>query len=235
MGKTDLLLYAPCPVKLVVKEQIEAIAAAATPPLTAHIPMGCTSVDPYDPLYMESDANKLPAVIASIGYGDFWRGEFVRRFVNTGIFESVQPRVLNPLYADAGLIDPAGAYTIYGVTPYIFLVDHKELDGLPAPKNWADLMAPLTSTTSPGRALWPEGEGEANTCPMPVVLMKILSQAPRGTTLVSPVTMLTPASRAAAPMPPILWKLWSMVVTEPRRADGRLPLTVPHRSALRFF
>ncbi len=142
MGKTDLLLYAPCPVKLVVKERIEAIAAAATPPLTAHIPMGCTSVDPYDPLYMESDANKLPAVIASIGYGDFWRGEFVRRFVNTGIFESVQPRVLNPLYADAGLIDPAGAYTIYGVTPYIFLVDHKKLDGLPAPKNWADLMNP---------------------------------------------------------------------------------------------
>jgi len=66
----------------------------------------------------------------------------VRRFVNTGIFESVQPRVLNPLYADAGLIDPAGAYTIYGVTPYIFLVDHKKLDGLPAPKNWADLMNP---------------------------------------------------------------------------------------------
>lgn len=36
MGKTDLLLYAPCPVKLVVKERIEAIAAAANPPLTAH-------------------------------------------------------------------------------------------------------------------------------------------------------------------------------------------------------
>ena len=61
---------------------------------------------------MESDEQKLPAVIASIGFGDFWRGEFVRRFVNTGVFESVQPRVLNPLYADAGLTDPAGAYRI---------------------------------------------------------------------------------------------------------------------------
>ena len=123
--KADLLLYAPCPVKLVVKERIEAIAAAQCPALTTHIPMGCTSVDPYDPLYMETDAGKLPAVIASIGYGDFWRGEFVRRFVKSGVFESVQPRVLNPLYADAGLVDPAGAYTIYGVTPYIFLIDHK--------------------------------------------------------------------------------------------------------------
>ncbi|WP_374280617.1 ABC transporter substrate-binding protein [Desulfovibrio sp.] len=140
--KADLLLYAPCPVKLVVKERIEAIAAAQCPALTTHIPMGCTSVDPYDPLYMETDAGKLPAVIASIGYGDFWRGEFVRRFVKTGVFEGVQPRVLNPLYADAGLVDPAGAYTIYGVTPYIFLIDHKKLDGLPAPRNWEDLTHP---------------------------------------------------------------------------------------------
>ena len=42
MGKTDLLLYAPCPVKLVVKECIEAMAAATNPPLKADIPMGCT-------------------------------------------------------------------------------------------------------------------------------------------------------------------------------------------------
>ena len=69
-GKADLLLYAPCPVKLVVKERIEAIAAAQNPALTTHIPMGCTSVDPYDPLYMETDVDKLPAIIASIGYGD---------------------------------------------------------------------------------------------------------------------------------------------------------------------
>jgi ABC-type Fe3+ transport system substrate-binding protein len=138
--KADLLLYAPCPVKLVVKEQLEAIAAAATPPLKTHIPMGCTSVDTYDPLYMETDAEKLPAVIASIGFGDFWRKEFVQHFVRAGIFGSVRPRVVNPLYEAAGMLDPSGAYTIYGVTPYIFLVDHKKLNGRPAPASWADLM-----------------------------------------------------------------------------------------------
>jgi len=140
MSRVDLLLYAPCPVKLVVKERIEALAAEALPPLATHIPMGCTSVDPYDPLYMETGVEKLPAVIASIGYGDFWREEFVKRFVRTGVFESVRPRVLNPLYAEAGLEDPAGAYTIYGVTPYIFLVDHQKLGALPAPRCWADLL-----------------------------------------------------------------------------------------------
>lgn len=140
MSRVDLLLYAPCPVKLVVKERIEAIAAATTPPLATHIPMGCTSVDPYDPLYMETDVEKLPAVIASIGYGDFWREEFVGRFVREGVFQSVRPHVLNPLYAEAGLEDPSGAYTIYGVTPYIFLVDHQKLGDLPAPRRWADLL-----------------------------------------------------------------------------------------------
>jgi hypothetical protein len=35
LGQADLLLYAPCPVKLVVKERIEAIAAKA--PRTDHV------------------------------------------------------------------------------------------------------------------------------------------------------------------------------------------------------
>lgn len=142
MGQADLLLYAPCPVKLVVKERIEAIAASATPPLTTFIPMGCTSVDPYDPLYMETDPDRLPAVIASIGFGDFWRREFVSRFGNTGLFKSVLPETINPLFAQAGMIDPARIYTIYGVTPYIFLVDHGKLAGRSAPKTWADLLHP---------------------------------------------------------------------------------------------
>lgn len=145
MGRADLLLYAPCPVKLVVRERIDAIAersARAGSPLVTHIPMGCTSVDPFDPLYMETDPDRLPAVIASIGFGDFWRREFAARFVATGLFGSVLPEVVNPLFTQAGMIDPGGAYTIYGVTPYIFLVDHARLAGRPAPRTWADLLHP---------------------------------------------------------------------------------------------
>lgn len=142
MGRADLLLYSPCPVKLVVKEAIETIAALHTPPLTTYIPMGCTSVDPYDPLYLETDPDRLPAVIASIGFGDFWRQEFVDRFVKTGLFEASLPDTVNPLFSDAGMLDPAGAYTIYGVTPYIFLVDRHKLGDKPAPRTWADLLHP---------------------------------------------------------------------------------------------
>lgn len=143
--RLDLLLYAPCPVKLAVKDRIEAIAAASEQrgePLAIHIPMGCTSVDPFDPVYKETDPDRLPAVIASIGFGDFWRREFAERFVDTGLFQAVLPAKVNPLFEQAGLIDPRGHYTIYGVTPYIFLVDTQRLGDLPVPRTWDEVLDP---------------------------------------------------------------------------------------------
>ncbi len=141
----DLLLYAPCPVKLAMKDGVDALATARQARgerLSVHIPMGCTSVDPYDPLHMETDPDRLPAVIASIGFGDFWRKTFVERFVDPGVFTACPPQVLSPLHRDAGLPDPRGHYTIYGVTPYIFLVDTRALGGLPVPGCWEDLLHP---------------------------------------------------------------------------------------------
>lgn len=142
----DLLLYAPCPVKLALKDGVDAACAKATGvlggPAQAHVPMGCTSIDPYDPLRDELDPDNLPGIIASLGFGDFWRRSFVERFLDTGLFEAARPAVVNPLHERAGLADPAGAYTIYGVTPYLFVVDEARLEGLPAPRAWADLLEP---------------------------------------------------------------------------------------------
>jgi len=142
----DLLLYAPCPVKLVMKDGVDQVSAGLVqrgqPGLVAHVPMGCTSIDPYDPLCNETDESALPGVIASIGFGDFWKRDFVRRFVDAGVFEAVQPQTVSPLHQAAGMLDPRGAYTVYGVTPYLFVVDSARLDGLPAPRTWAELLDP---------------------------------------------------------------------------------------------
>ena len=144
----DLLLYAPCPVKLVVKDgldQIVAASAAQGQELSLHVPMGCTSIDPYDPIYRQDDPDKLPGIIGSIGFGDFWRKEFVANHVHAGVFEALRPAVVNPLHVKAGLIDPRGAYTVYGVTPYVFLADTRRLaslGGLPAPRTWEDILHP---------------------------------------------------------------------------------------------
>lgn len=140
-GRLDLLLYAPCPVKLAVKERIDAVAGdAAGRPLAIHIPMGCTSVDPYDPLYQETDPERLPGIIASIGFGDFFRKGFVERFADAGLFEAVLPDAVHPMLAD--LVDPKGRYVVYGLTPYVFMIDSQRLGDVPPPKRWADLLDP---------------------------------------------------------------------------------------------
>ena len=56
---------------------------------------------------------------------------------------------------------------------------------------------PETRMASPGRARSPEMFTPAGTTPTPVVVMKTPSPLPCSTTFVSPVTMGTPASRAA--------------------------------------
>ncbi len=139
----DMLFYSPCPVKLAVKERIEAIAAASEAsgdPLAVHIPMGCTSVDPYDPLYKETDPEKLPGIIASIGFGDFFRTGFRERFVDAGVFQAVLPEEIHPMLERAGLPDPQGRYVVYGLTPYIFLADLDRLGATPPPERWEDLL-----------------------------------------------------------------------------------------------
>lgn len=144
-GDLDLLLYSPCPVKLAVKERLDAIvleSEAAGDPLNIHIPMGCTSVDPFDPLYLETDPDRLPDIIASIGFGDFFRKGFAERFVNTGLFEAVLPESVHPLHKEAGIVDPEGRYTVYSLTPYIFMVDTTRLGDLPLPRRWEDLLHP---------------------------------------------------------------------------------------------
>lgn len=144
-GKLDLLLYAPCPVKLVMKDQIDGIVSRyreKNREVLVEVPMGCTSIDPFDPVYMAKNPDELPAIIASIGFGDFWKKPFVGRFVRSGLFESVLPARVNPMFEKAGMIDPGGCYTIYGATPYIFLVDTRRLGALSVPRAWEDLLDP---------------------------------------------------------------------------------------------
>jgi ABC-type Fe3+ transport system substrate-binding protein len=144
-GELDLLLYAPCPIKLAIKERLDKLAEEFKirgKALRIHIPMGCTSIDPYDPLHKETEAEKLPAMIASIGFGDFFRKDFVHRFVDPGLFDAVLPEKVHPTHQQAGSVDPKGHYVVYGVTPYIFLVDTLRLDNTPLPSCWEDLLHP---------------------------------------------------------------------------------------------
>lgn len=141
----DLLLYSPCPIKLAIKERLDILTTefkVREKSIHIQIPMGCTSIDPYDPLHRETDAGKLPGIIASIGFGDFFRKGFVQHFVDQGIFTAPLPSRIHPLHQEAGTVDPKGRYVVYGVTPYIFQVDTRRLGDIPLPRCWEDLLHP---------------------------------------------------------------------------------------------
>lgn len=41
------------------------------------------------------------------------------------------------------LIDPYGSYTLYGIYPYVMMIDETRIGSLPRPREWADLMNPV--------------------------------------------------------------------------------------------
>jgi ABC-type Fe3+ transport system substrate-binding protein len=60
-----------------------------------------------------------------------------------GAFSGCQPQGVAPAFAEAGLVDPEGLIGVFAVAPFVLLIDHRRLNGLPAPRRWAELMDPL--------------------------------------------------------------------------------------------
>lgn len=140
-----LLAYVACPIKQIVCDHVDATAEAyrkAQVPLRLHIPMGCRSDDPYENVAAAASVDDLPAVIVSMGFGDFMTPSFFRRFVAPGFFATAQPAPVPPAFVTAELVDPQGWYTIYSVWAHVLLVDTYRLGTIPVPRSWADLLHP---------------------------------------------------------------------------------------------
>lgn len=142
----DFLGYVVCPIKHLYKEAYENALLAhyekTGESFVSFVPMGCGGPDPYEYIWDAHHEDELPDVIASVGFGSFYRKEFRERFIDKGTFVSVQPPVPEP-FASAGIADPKGNYTIYSVFTYIMLVDFKKLGDLPVPESWGDLLNPI--------------------------------------------------------------------------------------------
>jgi ABC-type Fe3+ transport system substrate-binding protein len=153
-GKKDLsdreplhfLGYVACPFKQTFKEHMdETLGWYQTRtgiPLHCHIPVGCGDYDAYDDLWKTESIKEFPDVIASLGFGDFFRTEFVERFVKKGYFHAAWPGSIHPLFEKAGFRDPDEWYTVYSVWPYVLLIDKKRLGNRPIPRFWKDLLDP---------------------------------------------------------------------------------------------
>lgn len=139
--------YAACPFKPMFKDYFDEVLEknfrASGEYLRCHIPMGCGDYDAYEDLWKAESLKLFPDVVASLGFGDFFRPSFVERFVRPGHFKSAWPAALNPDFENAGFRDPDGAYCIYAVWPYVMLVDNQRLAGRPRPRRWSDLLDPM--------------------------------------------------------------------------------------------
>lgn len=145
-GHLNFLGYPPCALKHTIMEGLEKTLIMQRSEsgniLKSYIPTGCDTgdQDQYDGIWKVRDIDDFPDVVASMGFGDFFRRDFVERFVSKGFFRSVWDGPLNEPFEKGGFRDPNGWYTIYAVMPFVMLVDKKKLGNTPIPKRWNDLM-----------------------------------------------------------------------------------------------
>jgi ABC-type Fe3+ transport system substrate-binding protein len=144
--RLDYLGYAPCPIRTQMRQRLRQVFAGAAGPGGAepawYMPGSCHAPNVYDELWRTSDAVELPGLISEVGFGDFNRPEFVRRWLDSGGFAPIDAADVRPEFRAAGLVDPRGYHRVYGANVEILLIDLKRLGSRPVPRTWADILDP---------------------------------------------------------------------------------------------
>jgi ABC-type Fe3+ transport system substrate-binding protein len=146
-GKLDFLVYIVCPLKHLFKDGLEAVLQAYRAQtgkvFNCFVPMGCGGADPYEDIWQVASIAEFPDLVVSVGFDNLFKRSFLKNYVARGYFKTAQIQPVAPVFAECGLVDPDGWHTIYGVFPYIIMVDHRKLGDLPAPGRWSDLLNPV--------------------------------------------------------------------------------------------
>lgn len=148
--KINFIGFTYCPLKHTFREAFEEvlekyISETGDRDFKYYVPSGCGGDDPFEELWKAEDIEQLPDIIASVGFGDFFRKEFVERFVDKGHFKEVPYLERSSDFIKAGIVDPDGRYTVYSVFPLVMLIDIRNLGNCPVPESWSDLLKPIYS------------------------------------------------------------------------------------------
>ena len=147
--KLDYLGYAPCPIRNEMKRRMYAFYRRHEKEfgkIEWFSPSGCGEKnDPYDTIWLDADADEMPAVISDGGSSDFFKSEGHRRWIASGVYGPLEKGNLEirDEFKDAGIVDPLEAMHVYACFPSIMLIDYQKLGNRPAPTGWESLMDPI--------------------------------------------------------------------------------------------
>jgi ABC-type Fe3+ transport system substrate-binding protein len=104
--------------------------------------MGNEWYAPFDELVQAGPGSGFPHMILSPFTRDVLSAAFQQRLRAAG--HGATPTMpVHPAVAAAGLLDPAGLFTVFAVIPWVFLIDHRKLGTRPVPQRWEDLLNPV--------------------------------------------------------------------------------------------
>ena len=95
-----------------------------------------------DDIRAKGSIEDLPDVITSVGFGTLFSRWFLNRFLRKGCFSHMSAGPLSAMFEEAGLSDPDGWYTIFGVEPFVMLLDQRQAGDIPPVLKWGDLLDP---------------------------------------------------------------------------------------------
>ena len=137
----------PCPVRIPILEAVQALAHKVDREsgLTVGWSLSAASVG-ADQLNQQiaavSREEDLPEIFISAGFESFFDRTNLRRFKDAGVFVDLAPDGQNRCFGDLQLRDPDRHFTMLGVVPAVFLVNHNLLGHDPPPRTWQDLLHP---------------------------------------------------------------------------------------------
>jgi ABC-type Fe3+ transport system substrate-binding protein len=97
---------------------------------------------PFEALARAEPTAGFPHMILTPFTHDVLAVSFQERLRAAG-HAAATPRPIHPAAQGAGLVDPAGLFSVFAVIPWVFLIDHRKLGEKPLPLKWQDLVDPV--------------------------------------------------------------------------------------------
>ncbi len=140
----NMIAFAPCPMERPLLARLNILLEEhklkTGEELVVVLPSFSEDRAKYDNFTDIKSMEMLPDVIISMGFGDFMKSEFIKKFANTENFAGFADERMNENFQNDGYIDKIGCYRLVSSFPYVFLADRRELGKLPAPAGWTDIL-----------------------------------------------------------------------------------------------